>query len=90
MQRPVGGLGVTQWRWGHQVKDPGVAGWRRMPSFLLFPPTVLDGYELEIGIVLCLAIENQEIILTAQSLSGLIHMLANCSPGIFIIMLTGH
>lgn len=50
---------------------------------------MLDGYELEIGIVLCLAIENQEIILIAQSLSGLIHMLSNCSPGIFIIMLTG-
>lgn len=59
-----------------------------MAPLLPFPPSVLDGYELEIGIVLCLAIENQEIILTAQSLSGLIHMLSNCSPGIFIITLT--
>ena len=59
-----------------------------MAPLLPFPPSVQNGYELEIGIVLCLAIENQEIILTAQSLSGLIHMLSNCSPGIFIITLT--
>lgn len=59
-----------------------------MAPLLPFPPSVLDEYELEIRIVLCLAIENQEIILIAQSLSGLVHMLSNCSPGIFIITLT--
>lgn len=83
---PEGDLGLNWWWWGHQMNGPWVAGYRRAAPHLL-PSTLLDGYELEIGTVLGLAMENWELMLQHRAYPGWYIYYLHYSPDMFIIWL---